>query len=78
MDHFLASIKWVAFSFAPSGWATCDGQLMPVEQYQALFSLIGTNFGGDGVETFALPNLQSTVAVGTGNPRAPLSPTLRR
>ena len=75
MNPLLASIQWIAFPFAPSGWATCDGQLMPVEQFPALFSLIGTTYGGDGTETFALPDLMSTMLVGAGQSRSALSST---
>jgi len=57
-DNFLAEIRIVPFNFAPKGWAFCDGQLMPISQNTALFSLLGTTYGGDGKSTFALPNLQ--------------------
>src|SRR5687767_4486752 len=57
-DPFLAEIRVVGFNFAPAGWATCDGQLLPISQNTALFSLLGTMYGGDGKSTFALPNLQ--------------------
>jgi len=66
MDPLMASIQWVAFPFAPAGWATCDGQFLPVDQNNALFDLLGTTYGGDGIDTFALPDLRSTIAVGTG------------
>jgi microcystin-dependent protein len=56
-DPFVAEIRMVGFGFAPTGWATCDGQLLPISQNTALFSLIGTYYGGDGKSTFALPNL---------------------
>ncbi len=55
---FLSEIKMVAFAFAPRGWALCNGQLLPINQNQALFALLGTTYGGDGRTTFALPNLQ--------------------
>jgi microcystin-dependent protein len=55
---FISEIKIVSFNFAPSGWAMCNGQLLPINQNQALFSLIGTIYGGDGQTTFAVPNLQ--------------------
>ena len=55
MDPFVAEIRIFPFNFAPKGWAFCDGQLLPLSQNTALFSLLGTNFGGDGVTTFALP-----------------------
>ena len=55
---FVAEIRMFGFNFAPSGWAQCDGQLLPISQNTALFSLLGTYYGGDGKSTFALPNLQ--------------------
>lgn len=57
-DQFLGEIRAVPFSFAPSGWALCDGQLLPIQQNTALFSLLGTYYGGDGRTTFGLPDLQ--------------------
>lgn len=54
------------FNFAPTGWATCDGQLLPISQNTALFSLLGTYYGGDGKSTFALPNLQDNAAMHSG------------
>jgi microcystin-dependent protein len=57
-DPFVGEIHAVPYSFAPRGWALCDGQLMPISQNTALFSLLGTTYGGDGKSTFALPNLQ--------------------
>jgi microcystin-dependent protein len=57
MDPYVGEIRIVGFNFAPSGWATCDGQLMPISQNTALFSLLGTIYGGDGKSTFALPDL---------------------
>lgn len=65
-DPFIAEIRMFAFNFAPRGWATCDGQILPLSQNTALFSLLGTNFGGNGQTTFALPNLASRFAIGTG------------
>jgi microcystin-dependent protein len=59
-DQFLAEIRIFPFNFAPTGWAACDGQLMPIMQNTALFALLGTNYGGDGKTTFALPNLQGS------------------
>lgn len=56
-DPFVAEIRIVGFNFAPRGWATCDGQVIPIAQNTALFSLLGTTYGGDGRTTFALPNL---------------------
>lgn len=58
MNPFVAEIRMVAFNFAPKGWAFCDGQLLPISQNTALFSLLGTMYGGDGKSTFALPDLQ--------------------
>lgn len=66
MDPFLGQIMAVGFNFAPRGWATCNGQLLPISQNQALFSLLGITFGGDGRQTFGLPNLGGRTAVGTG------------
>lgn len=63
---FLGEIRPVGFNFAPVGWAFCDGQLLSIDQNSALYALLGTTFGGDGVSTFALPDLRSRVPVGTG------------
>jgi microcystin-dependent protein len=57
-DQFVAEIRVFPFNFAPKGWAWCDGQLIPLSQNTALFALLGTNYGGDGKSTFALPDLQ--------------------
>src|SRR5664279_1371009 len=57
-EPFLSEIRIMSFGFPPKGWATCDGQLLPINQNQALFSLLGTNYGGDGRVNFGLPNLQ--------------------
>ena len=65
-EPFLSEIRIMSFVFAPKGWALCDGQLLPINQNQALFSLLGTTYGGDGITTFALPNLQSRDAVSQG------------
>ena len=62
---FLAEIRMFPFNFAPAGWAMCNGQLLPISQNTALFSLLGTNFGGDGRSTFGLPNLQGSVPIHT-------------
>ncbi len=64
---FLSEIKIASFNFAPKGWALCNGQLLPINQNQALFSLLGTNYGGNGQTTFALPNLQGRVPLHRGN-----------
>lgn len=67
-DPYLGEIKLVPYYFAPQGWAECNGQILSISQYSALFSLLGTTYGGDGVSTFALPDLRSRVPihVGTG------------
>lgn len=65
-DPFVAEIRMFGGNFAPTGWATCDGQLLPISQNTALFSLLGTYYGGDGKSTFALPNLQGSSPVGQG------------
>ena len=65
-EPFLAEIKIVGFTFAPRGWAFCDGQILPINQYQALFSLLGTMYGGDGRTTFGLPDLRGRVPVHPG------------
>lgn len=69
MDQFLGEIRMFAGSFAPNGWALCNGQLLSIAQNSALFSLLGTYYGGDGISTFALPNLQGRVPLhwGTSN-----------
>jgi len=55
---FVGELKIVAFNFAPVGWLECEGQLLPIAEYETLFNLIGTTYGGDGMETFALPDLR--------------------
>lgn len=64
---YLSEIKIFSFGFAPKGWALCNGQLLPLNQNQALFSLLGTTYGGDGRVNFALPNLQSRIPMHMGN-----------
>lgn len=64
---FISEIRIVSFNFPPKGWAFCDGQLLPINQNQALFSLLGTTYGGDGRVNFALPNLQGRAPVHVGN-----------
>lgn len=68
MEPFIGEIKLFAGNFAPRGWAFCDGQLLPINQWQALFSILGTMYGGDGRTTFALPDLRGRVPLhpGTG------------
>jgi microcystin-dependent protein len=63
---FVAEIRVVGFNFPPTGWAFCDGQLLPISQNTALFSLLGTTYGGDGKSTFALPDLQDSVPIHQG------------
>ncbi len=65
-DPFVAEIRIFPFNFAPKGWAFCDGQLMPISQNTALFSLLGTTYGGDGKSTFALPDLQGSAPMHPG------------
>ena len=65
-DPFVAEIRIFPFNFAPRGWAWCDGQLLPISQNTALFSLLGTAYGGDGKSTFALPDLQGRAAMHSG------------
>src|ERR1700760_4239045 len=65
-EPFLAEIRIMSFSFAPKGWALCNGQLLPINQNQALFSLLGTTFGGDGRVNFALPNYQGNTPIHVG------------
>jgi len=66
-DPFIGEIKLWALNFAPKGWALCNGQLLPINQNQALFALIGTYYGGDGRVNFGLPNLQGRVPIHAGN-----------
>jgi microcystin-dependent protein len=66
-NPFLSEIRLFSFGFAPKGWALCDGQLLPINQNQALFSLLGTTYGGDGRVNFGLPDLQGRVPVHVGN-----------
>lgn len=66
-EPFLSEIRIMSFNFPPKGWAFCNGQLLPINQNQALFSLLGTTYGGDGRVNFALPNLQGKVPIHFGN-----------
>jgi microcystin-dependent protein len=66
MEQYIGQILMVGFNFAPIGWALCNGQLLSIAQYTALFSLLGTTYGGDGISNFALPNLQGRVPVHQG------------
>ncbi|UHO38669.1 phage tail protein [Chryseobacterium capnotolerans] len=72
-EPFVGQIAFVAFNFAPKNWAECNGQLMSIAQNQALFSLLGTTYGGDGITTFALPDMRGRVLVHNG--QAPGGPT---
>src|SRR2546427_6672657 len=65
-DPFVAEIRIFPFNFAPRGWAFCDGQILPISQNTALFSLLGTTYGGDGKSTFALPNMQGNAPMHPG------------
>src|SRR5689334_8727531 len=65
-DQFVAEIRIFPFNFPPTGWAFCNGQLMPISQNTALFSLLGTTYGGDGKSTFALPNVQGSAPMHPG------------
>src|SRR5271165_3660849 len=65
-NPYLAEIRMFGGNFAPSGWALCNGQILSISQNTALFSLLGTQYGGNGTSTFALPNLQGRAAVGMG------------
>jgi microcystin-dependent protein len=66
-EPFLSEIRIMSFSYAPQGWALCNGQLLPINQNQALFSLLGTTYGGNGSTNFALPNLQGDTPMHFGN-----------
>jgi microcystin-dependent protein len=74
MDEYIGIVKLFAGNFAPKGWALCHGQLLSISQNTALFSILGTTYGGDGQTTFALPNLQGRVAIGAGNGPTPYQP----
>lgn len=65
-NPFLSEIRIASFNFAPNGWALCNGQLLPINQNQALFALLGTTYGGNGTTNFALPNLQGRVPIHFG------------
>lgn len=71
-DPFLGELKLAAFNFPPKGWAFCDGQTLPINQNVALFSLLGTTYGGNGVNTFRLPDLQGRVPLHAGQGDIPL------
>lgn len=65
-DYYIGEVRLVAFNYAPQGWALCNGQVLPISQYQALFALIGTTYGGDGRSTFALPDLRGRLPIHVG------------
>lgn len=67
MDVYIGQLICAGFGFAPVGWAACDGQLLPIAQNSALFSLLGTTYGGDGITTFALPDLRGRSAIHQGH-----------
>jgi microcystin-dependent protein len=69
MEPFLAEIRIASFAFAPKGWALCNGQVLPINQNQALFALLGTTYGGDGRTNFALPNFQGRAPMHRSNVR---------
>ena len=66
-EPFIGEIRTVGFNFAPRGWALCDGQLLPIANNTALFSLLGTTYGGDGRTTFGLPDLRGRTSIGVGS-----------
>src|SRR5947199_7737060 len=66
-EPFLSEIKIISWNFAPKGWAFCNGQVLPINQNQALFAILGTTYGGNGQTTFALPNLQGRAPMHMGN-----------
>ena len=66
-EPFLAEIRMISFNFPPKGWAFCNGQILPINQNQALFSIMGTTYGGNGQTTFALPNLQGRIPLHVGS-----------
>ena len=74
-DPFIGEIRLVGFNFAPRGFANCDGQLLKINENQALFSILGTTYGGDGRTTFALPDLRGRVPIHAGDPDGPEPPT---
>ncbi len=76
MDEFIGIIKLFAGNFAPQGWAFCNGQLLPIAQNTALFSILGTTYGGDGRSTFGLPDLRSRVPAGGGQGPGPGLPSI--
>jgi microcystin-dependent protein len=77
MDPFLGEIKMVGFNFAPKGWALCNGAIMPIQQNSALFALLGVQFGGDGINTFGLPDYRGRGPVGMGQGQGLSAPILQ-
>jgi microcystin-dependent protein len=76
---YIGEIRMVAFNFAPKGWAACNGQTMPINQNQRLFSLLGTTYGGDGRTSFLLPDFRGRTFIGTGAPSGkPALPRARK
>ncbi|TGE21676.1 phage tail protein [Hymenobacter aquaticus] len=76
MDEYIGIVKLFGGNFAPRDWAFCNGQLLPINQYQALFAVIGTFYGGNGTTNFALPNLNGRVAVGMGQSQSQTNYTI--
>lgn len=66
-SQYLGQLAWVTFNYTPAGWLPCNGQLLPIAQYSALFSLLGTQYGGNGSSNFALPDLQGRTIIGSGS-----------
>ena len=77
-EPFLSEIRIFSFNFAPKGWALCNGQLLPINQNQALFSLLGTTYGGNGQTNFALPNLRGRASIHEGSGHTLGRPLVRR
>lgn len=75
-EPFLAEVRLMGFNFAPRGWAFCDGQILPINQNQSLYSLLGTTYGGDGRTSFALPDLRGRTPIHTGRSNGGAAHTL--
>ena len=75
-EPFLAEVRIVGFNFAPRGWAFCDGQILPINQNQSLYSLLGTTYGGDGRTSFALPDMRGRTPIHVGNSNGGATHTL--
>ena len=65
-DALMGEVRAFAFGYVPKNWLACEGQLLPISQYDVLYSLLGTTYGGDGIQTFALPDLRERMVVGVG------------